>query len=672
MEAKDSSDLNRDPFALGEFQIDARENTISGPGGRITIEPKIMAVLVILADHEGALVTRQEFLDTVWEKEFGGDESLTRAISQLRKVLKDGRGTNAIIETVPRRGYRLVAPRAGANSRKSMSVRSWLAVMVLLVLGVLLASFWLARAPGPDADNDTLEPVIAVLPFDSQSTQENDVFLAEGLADEILSVLTRSRAVSTIGGNSSFQFRGERKKELQEMVDKLGVTHILDGAVRRTDSSVRVGVHLIDALTGLTAWSEVVERPESEVYGLPPQIASSVLAALGKPRDIPEMPRPAGTPVASAYALYLQSRALVREPDSTALERAIVYLEEAIAQDPGLAEAWALLALSRLNIMLASPSQAQSGYRNRDPEARLSAARREARQALALDPDATDAQVALMIIDYRARLLPLQEAERRFRQVVDSAPDHAEANMRMGMLLNEVGRLEDSAVYLGRAAAMDPLALQGVGLYLQSLQHIGRDEEAMALIESGRCPWLPYSYVRLEHDLVKGNIEDAEQWVELAGQLPYFMPHGVGKLLPDNPQDPERLMNLLTRLVEMAEKGEPSSDESLPAEFIEAADDGLILHYYVALLLGAAGVMEPVNQLVLDRLKVDDLYFRGALFRPAFRQLRADPRTLEWFDIGTQLDYWLETEQWPDFCADPSLPYDCAEAAMAYREGSAP
>ncbi len=159
------------------------------------------------------------------------------------------------------------------------------------------------------------------------------------------------------------------------MVDRLGVTHILDGSVRRTDTSIRVGVHLVDALDGLTTWSEVVERPESEVYGISTHVASAVLAALGKPPDVPEIRRPGGKPVASAYALYLQGRALLRESDGTALERAIVYLEQAIAQDPDLAEAWALLALSRLYIMLASPGQAQSGYRNRDPEDRLYAAR---------------------------------------------------------------------------------------------------------------------------------------------------------------------------------------------------------------------------------------------------------------------------------------------------------
>ena len=576
METQDASGLNREPFALGDYQIDARENQISGPGGRITVEPKIMAVLVILADHEGELVTRQEFLDTVWAKEFGGDESLTRAISQLRKVLKDGRGTHAIIETVPRRGYRLVAPMGSIKPGKPMSARSWVQLLTLLLLAVLSAALWITRTSVPDTEPVELAPVIAVLPFDSQSTLEKDVFLAEGLADEILSALTRSRAVFTIGGNSSFQFRGERKKELQEMVEKLGVTHILDGAVRRTDTSVRVGVHLVNALDGLTTWSEVVERPESEVYGIPNQVASAVLTALGKPSDVPEVPRPAGKPMAFAYALYLQGRAVLREADSTALKRAILYLEEAIAQDPGLAEAWALLALSRLHFMLTSPGQAQSGYRNRDPENRLSAARHEARQALTLDPDSIDAQVALNIIDYRARLIPLPEAEQLFRQVVDSAPYHPDANMRMGMLLNEVGRLEDALNYLGNSAATDPLALQCVGLYLQALQFTGRDEKARQLLDSGQTPWFPYSYVRLEHALTEENFTDAEQWLELVGQLPYFSSHGAAMLLPEVPQDPKRLMSLLTRVVQLAQTGQPASDENLPAEFIAAADDGLI------------------------------------------------------------------------------------------------
>ncbi len=207
------------------------------------------------------------------------------------------------------------------------------------------------------------------------------------------------------------------------------------------------------------------------------------------------------------------------------------------------------------------------------------------RQALTLDPNSIDAQVALNVIDYRARLMPLPEAEQRFQQLVDNAPYHTDASMRMGMLLNEVGRLEDALTYLGNSAATDPLALQCVGLYLQALHQTGRDENARQLIDSGQTPWFPYSYVRLEYALVDENFAEAQQWLELTGQLPYFSSHGAATLLPEIPQDPERLMSLLTRLVRLAETGQPAADESLPADFIDAADDGLILHFTPAYCL---------------------------------------------------------------------------------------
>jgi len=106
----------------------------------------------------------------------------------------------------------------------------------------------------------------------------------------------------------------------------------------------------------------------------------------------------------------------------------------------------------------------------------------------------------------------------------------------------------------------------------------------------------------------------------------------------------------------------------LPGDFITAADEGLILHAYVALLLGAAGFESPVFDLVQGRLNVDDLYIRSALFRPAFARLRADPGVMQLFDAGTQLDYWLATGRWPDFCDVPGLPYECSQAAQRYLD----
>jgi len=298
----------------------------------------------------------------------------------------------------------------------------------------------------------------------------------------------------------------------------------------------------------------------------------------------------------------------------------------------------------------------------------LAAARKEAENALALDPSAVDALLALAIIDYRARLIPLAEAENRFRAVLDIRPENPDVNVRMGMMLLELGRIREASDHFARAVRLDPLNPTTYGFYLPSLVNTGRSAEARRIIESGRTPWFAGSYQQLEHVLVSGQVEAARGWLESARTYPAYGSHGVKPVPGDDPAAKERLDGLFARLVEVAERGDTATDSSLPADFIAAADDGLILHIYAALLLGAAGYEAPVFDLLQDRLNVDDLYVRSALFRPAFARLRANPGVLQLFDAGTQLDYWMATGHWPDFCADPALPYDCSEAAQRYLE----
>ncbi len=102
--ASEQSTQSMEAFSLGEFQIDRKRRTIKGPSGEITVEPKVMAVLMMLTERPGEVITRQEFIESIWAREYGGDESLTRAVSRLRKVFRDTRSPIPQIETVPKTG----------------------------------------------------------------------------------------------------------------------------------------------------------------------------------------------------------------------------------------------------------------------------------------------------------------------------------------------------------------------------------------------------------------------------------------------------------------------------------------------------------------------------------------------------------------------------------------
>jgi len=681
-------------FRFGSYVLDLEKGVLLRDGDEIILRRQSFDVLVHLVRSRGRLVTREELLRDIWTDKVVTDASITQCLVDIRAAIDDH--DHEKIRTLTGRGYRFEIPvgeEQNAADRRAEDVdddgqarvfsRSRrIFPMFLALAAALLAITWFLAEQNRDSDrvDQSMQAgtaatrahanIVAVLPFDSLSPVEEDTFLAEGLADEILSSLAGQRTVSVIGGASSFQFRGGSKKDLPRLIDQLGVTHVVDGSIRRSDSGLRVSVHLTDVRTGQVAWSETYTRNDSDIYTIPAATTTAILAALGKTSAVNGQEQQSA-PDPKAYRAYLAARALLRNPlisNTSNLQRAITMLEDAVEGDPGLADAWALLALTRLNIVVVQPSREATGFRNRDSGARLAAARSEAENALSRDPSAVDALLALAIIDYRARLIPLAEAENRFHAVLEIRPENPDVNVRMGMMLLELGRIREASDYFARAVRLDPLNVTTYGFYLPSLFNTGRVGEARQIIESGRAPWYAGSFQQLENALVAGQLDEARGWLENVRTFPAYGPHGVSPIPGDDPAAKERLDGLFERLVAVRESGDTTTDTALPGDFIASADAGLILHTYVALLLGAAGYDASVIDLVRDRLNVDDLYIRSALFRPALARLRVDPGVMQLFDAGTQLGYWVETGRWPDFCSDPGLPYECERAAQRYRD----
>jgi TolB-like protein len=508
--------------------------------------------------------------------------------------------------------------------------------------------------------------VLAVLPFDSQSSVTEDVFLAYGLADEILSALSRSRSISVIAGNSSFRFRGDDKKDLEALARELNISHVVDGSVRRSPDGLRVGVHLIDVGTGLVVWSDVLQRPESEIFTIPKVVATAIQTALSI--DPIEAGARTAPPDPVAYETYLQAKALLQETSDQNLARAIEYLEVVVEKDPSLSEAWATLAIARLNMILVQPVTEKSGFRSADPPRRLQAARREANAALAIDPDSIDALLALAIIDYRERAITLVEAESRFWSVLARAPNHPHVNMRMGMMLNEVGRAQEALRYFKKAYDLDPLATLTGGLYTEALFHVERIEEASVVIERKIYRWFEHSYIRLTALLLANDFQGARDFFIGSESYVVFGKDGLEESVnADNPNT-ARLNLLFARLLTVAERADSTVDPTIGSDLVKVADEGLVLYYYAFQLLAAAGLNDAAFDLARERISLGDGFFRVVLLKPAFRAARRDPRVMELFEATTQLDYWLQTGNWPDFCADPELPYDCEEAARRFHE----
>jgi TolB-like protein/DNA-binding winged helix-turn-helix (wHTH) protein len=667
--------METNPFTLGGFRVDPSRRIISGPNGDTTIEPKIMAVLQMLVARPGEVVTRQAFIDSIWSTEYGGDESLTRAVSLLRKVLNEAHGEKVRIETIPKTGYRLIIPR---DSPATSGNRRKRATLFALVAAGLLAIFAAALFYGPGHDQPGSEAaqsikasvVLAVLPFDIHGDASKDEPLAFGVADEILSALSRNPSLAVIAGNSSFQFQGDNKKDLSALGKRLNANYVVDGSLSRSPQGLRVGVHLINTGSGLVEWSEVVTRPEDEIYTIPGDVAAAVQTALGA-EPIAEQPR-LTAPDPAAYESYLYAKSLLRMPWGENLDTALQKLEYAVTLEPALSEAWATLAMTRVEQGFSEgPAKPKPG----SPvwSERLQAARQDAETALTIDPGNTEAQLAMALIDYREQAVSMAETVNRVRSLLERAPNHPKLNFRMGMLMGGVGRFDDAVRYLGRALALDPLTFMNLALYADQLLCSGRMNDAMAFIRAqGAYERYQRAYTGLVMELLAGDYQMARTGFTDLGPKDIFIVDGVIEIPTMNIDSPntQRLSNLMERLIDAAEQADVTSDSTLPSELESAADEGLILHFYVAQLLAAAGFQDAALDLAMRRVAEGDWGVReaGILLRPAFTQARQDPGIMEYFAKTGQLDYWLQTETWPDYCSDPQLPYDCDDAARRYRQ----
>jgi DNA-binding winged helix-turn-helix (wHTH) protein/TolB-like protein len=236
------------PFRLRDRTVTPDRNMIAGPDGEAGIEPKIMQVLCVLASEPGRVFSRAELIDKVWGTEFGADESLTRAISLLRKALGDTRSEPAMIETIAKRGYRLLPsalavdapPVPQANRPLLASRRVWLAGGGAAVAALALV-WWLK--PG----TDTGIPVI-VLPVNAVRKESSQTSLAAALTVDLVGLLAKEKRFHVTVRDPDPATRNRRRYSIY-------------ADLQTAEGQVRTHVEIMDLDTGQALWSRLYEQP---------------------------------------------------------------------------------------------------------------------------------------------------------------------------------------------------------------------------------------------------------------------------------------------------------------------------------------------------------------------------------------------------------------------------
>lgn len=302
------------------FALDLTRGCLRVGDEDVGLPPKAFEVLRYLAAHAQRLVAKQELCDAVWANVTVSDDSLVQCIRELRQKLGDDK--HLLIKTVPRRGYLLDAK------------------VTLVPAPRINASIETSFLPLPD------RPSVAVLSFTNMSGDPYQDYFADGVADEIITALSRCNWLFVISRNSSFTYKG-KAVDVRQVGRELGVRYVLEGSVRRAGNRLRITGQLVDAQTGLHLWADRFEGKRSEVFHLQDRITQSVVAAIEPKLQLAEIRRLQHKAPADldAYDLLLRAQALEYEFTQESLAEALRCLKQALAIDPCYAAAMALAAL---------------------------------------------------------------------------------------------------------------------------------------------------------------------------------------------------------------------------------------------------------------------------------------------------------------------------------------
>jgi TolB-like protein/DNA-binding winged helix-turn-helix (wHTH) protein/Tfp pilus assembly protein PilF len=450
-----------------DYELDVRAGELRKRGVRLRLQGQPLQVLAALLNRAGDVVTHEELRAQIWTADtfVDFDHSLHNAIARLREVLGDSAETPRYIETLPRRGYRFIAPvnrtetqspdpptpserpkEAPYGLRPSRS-RTLLAATILTLL-VVAVVVWLARTGTHPTNAAPRLNSIAVLPLANLSGDPSEEFFVDGMTDQLITDLAKVGSLRVISRTSVMQYKGT-KKDLPEIARELKVDAIVEGSVIRSGQRVRVTAQLLAAPADQHLWAETYDRDLGDILKLQGEvtnaIAEQVRAQLTPTQQA--LIRRAQAVNPGAYDAYLNGRLyFVNEftkPDS--LKKAQRYFEESIQKDPSFALAYAGLADTYVYMAFAGALQKDQAYRS---------AKEALAKALELDDSIGEAYDTLGLLSSNFDW-DWEAADREFNRAIALAPSYSCAHEDRATFLALTGRRAEALAELTKIEQLD-------------------------------------------------------------------------------------------------------------------------------------------------------------------------------------------------------------------------
>ena len=457
-------------FKLGPWVVRPTLNSLSRNGDNIRVEPKAMEVLVCLVRHGGNVVSKDRLISDVWvDTPFVGDDVIVRCISDLRRAMEDDAKAPHIIETIPKRGYRLlekvelldpmhspepgpvIKQTGGFSGQKKIDpwhIRQLVPhlLVLMLVAGVIGAVYaWRLTHPHISVKETAASTPIrslAVLPLDNLSGDPAQEYFADGMTDEVITMLAKNLPLRVISRTSVMQYKHVHRP-LPEIARELGVDGVLEGSVGRTGNRVHMTAQLIYAPSDTHVWAENFDRDWSDVGALQNELAEAIAKQVGAKTSRSASPERHINP--EAHDAYLMGRYYWSEEQT---EKSRGFFQKAIDLQPDYAAAWSGMADSYWMpaVVFKSPASAVM------PQAETAA-----RKALELDDRSAEAHNSMATIQLFYRW-NWSVAERESARAVELNPNLAESHFVRSYVLRPMNRMDEALQEEKKAMELDPLS----------------------------------------------------------------------------------------------------------------------------------------------------------------------------------------------------------------------
>lgn len=474
-------------FRLGPWLVRPSLNTISSADASKRLEPKIMQVLVCLAEHASEVVLKEQLMAAVWPGLFVTDDALLRCISEARKALGDDTREPRFIKTIPKKGYQLIAEIKPAEERATLNQETpspailrppWILAAGFLVLALLTVAGYVGwRWYREASDPSRTKAMLLVLPFQNLSSNPEQEYLSDGITEEMIAQLAQFpyERIGVIAPTTALQYKATGKR-MDQIGRELGVHFVIDGAAGVENDRLRMTVRLVRVADQARLWAGDYTRDLSGIPTLKSEIMQEIAARIGLVQgrsDKIGQGVTVGSVNPEAYVAYLKGVYSRNRFTPQDLEAAIQHFDRAVKLDPTFARAWLGMADSYRLL--------GSWWGDMAPQEAFPIAKDAADRALELDPTLGEAHTACgwirFIYDWK-----WVEAESELKRGIALSPNASIPHRAYANFLRAMSRFQEAHRELQLGLEVDPLSALGVGEAAFNCLEVGEGKQAEDLI----------------------------------------------------------------------------------------------------------------------------------------------------------------------------------------------